>query len=343
MVRGHVVDGARAEDARAFEFPAIGQHLREAQVIASRGNQAVAARKKRLRFAEVDEFRRLAAIDVGHGLGEPVLLFGRHLKSGIDHFQRLEDAFGEKTVQRLSGSDFDDTAEHVSGVAVLPGGSRLELQRQLGERAAEIGKHPFLREDVGIFVHLLHRVQGAEHAVCQAGSVAQQVLHGDLPFRVDQREHRLAFAVGRFDADFHVFELGNVFRHRLLQAEPAFLDQHHRGDADDRLGHGIEAEDRIGAHRDFPVPVLPAETFRIHQLPVAGDQHDGAGQLAGLHRFLHGGVETAEPLRGHADFFRTGLRQWRGLRQYGGAGQHEKAKAMNQGLHGHPPGCWASA
>ena len=61
-------------------------------------------------------------------------------------------------------------------------------------------------------------------------------------------------------------------------------------------------------HGDFLDPVLPAEALRIHQLTVPRNEHDRAWQFAGVDRFLHGGVETAQTLQGQTDFFRTRLR-----------------------------------
>ena len=34
----------------------------------------------------------------------------------------------------------------------------------------------------------------------------------------------------------------------VIEAEHAFLDQHHQGDGGDRLAHGVDAEDRILPH-----------------------------------------------------------------------------------------------
>ena len=41
-----------------------------------------------------------------------------------------------------------------------------------------------------------------------------------------------------------------IFRNGIADLHPSFLDQHHGGDGNDRLGHGIDAENRIRAALD---------------------------------------------------------------------------------------------
>src|SRR3546814_11751502 len=47
------------------------------------------------------------------------------------------------------------------------------------------------------------------------------------------------------DEDAGVLELGAIFDELVRQRDLAFLDQHHKRDAGDRLGHARDAEDRM--------------------------------------------------------------------------------------------------
>ena len=74
--------------------------------------------------------------------------------------------------------------------------------------------------------------------------MAQQILHRDRPFGRDQFELPVLL-----DADLRIGEFGDVFRDGVSDEQPSVLDQHHERDRDDRLGHRIDAEDRVAAHR----------------------------------------------------------------------------------------------
>ena len=65
---------------------------------------------------------------------------------------------------------------------------------------------------------------------------------------------------------------GMVFRHRVDQCEAPFLEQRHQRRADDRLGHRVEAKDRVGGHRRARLLVPPAELGRMHDFAATRDQ-----------------------------------------------------------------------
>src|SRR6266850_8107481 len=275
MVGGHVLHCFRPEDARAVEFAAVLEHLREAQVVAGGRYHAVAAGEERCRLGDVEQFRGLAGVYIGRRLREAIELVRGHVKAAVDHFQRLENALGEEHVQGLAGDDFHDATEHVGGMPVFPGSAGFEGERQLGERLDEIRQHPLLRKNPGVAVHLLDRRVLTEDAVSEARGMAHQVLYRDLALCVYQSQCGCAGSrVLDLYANFHVLELGYEPGHRLVQAEPAFLNQHHRRDADDGLGHRIDAENRVVAHRYFLFAVLPAEALRIREPAVARNQDD---------------------------------------------------------------------
>ena len=62
-----------------------------------------------------------------------------------------------------------------------------------------------------------------------------------------------------------------VLRHRIAQLQPAFLGQHQRGQRHQRLGHRVDAEDRIACHRRARGGVLLAQCHR--QLDMAAQRH----------------------------------------------------------------------
>ena len=90
--------------------------------------------------------------------------------------------------------------------------------------------------ETGLHQRIFHgRVLG-ELAVGEAGGVAQQVLHRHGAIRRD---------LAATDGDALVLERGKMLGHRIAELDVAILDQQHGGDGDQRLGHGVDAEDRV--------------------------------------------------------------------------------------------------
>jgi len=75
---------------------------------------------------------------------------------------------------------------------------------------------------------------------------------------------------------------GDVFGHRFVEGDLALLDQHHEGHRGDRLGHRIDAKERVRLQRRAPLAVGQAQDRVIGQLAAPPDLHLGAGQLARL-------------------------------------------------------------
>ena len=104
--------------------------------------------------------------------------------------------------------------------------------------------------------------------------MAEQVLDRD----------RLRGGDAGIDADRHVGKGRQMLGDRVGEEQAAFFVEDHRGHADDRLGHGINAEDRIGAHGRAGGLVAEAEAFEIGDLAMAGDGGDGASSAVGLRK-----------------------------------------------------------
>ena len=80
----------------------------------------------------------------------------------------------------------------------------------------------------------------------------------------------------------HVLELRNVARHRIVEVQLALLDEHHDGDADDRLGHRGDAEHRGRQPSAASIrrSITPCAAMMDH-LALARHDRDGAGDVAG--------------------------------------------------------------
>ena len=74
-----------------------------------------------------------------------------------------------------------------------------------------------------------------------------------------------------------------------------FVEDHH-GHAGDRLGHGVVAEDRVLRHRRAAGHVALAVGAVIHDLAVARQDGDHAGELLLVDCLLHQRVQALEPL-----------------------------------------------
>ena len=110
--------------------------------------------------------------------------------------------------------------------------------------------------------------------------MAHQVLDRHRPFGRDQLQRRLAVGTRLLLADFDVLEGRDVLGDRIGERQLALLEQHHRRHRGDRLGHGIDAEDRILGHRRLLLGVEAAHGLEVGDLAVPRDEQDGAGDRA---------------------------------------------------------------
>jgi hypothetical protein len=108
----------------------------------------------------------------------------------------------------------------------------------------------------------------------------QQVLHDDRPRSRYVRVGGLTIGPRGCHAHLHVLEGRQEFGDGIGELDDAIFDQQHRCHRNKRLGHGVDAENRVGLHRRICALVLEADGVRIDDLPLAGDHDDRPWQLA---------------------------------------------------------------
>ena len=157
MIRRHVGDGLRSENALAVERAPVEEHLQQTCVISRGGDHAAAAELAgsnlgRIADRSVDAERPV----VSERLRDAALLRGvRDVKTCVAHFQRIENALLLELVERFAGNDLDEAAEHVNRVAVVPGRAGLIGERQLGEAVHEVGVGELAAHQIDPLVGLL--------------------------------------------------------------------------------------------------------------------------------------------------------------------------------------------
>ncbi len=91
--------------------------------------------------------------------------------------------------------------------------------------------------------------------------------------------------------NLEIRELWDVLRYGVVQPPLAFFEQHHHGDASNRLRHRVNPEDRIAGHRSTRLDILHADHINERQLSVSSQHRDDSGELAVIDERLHPGVE----------------------------------------------------
>ena len=128
--------------------------------------------------------------------------------------------------------------------------------------------------------------------------------------------------------------LGN----RIARLPLPFVVQHHHRYAGHRLGHRVDAGDRVQLHRRLLLEILEAVGLVLHDLALARHKGDDAGEVLLIDQALHGLVHSVEAARGKADGFRRRLWQ---RRERGGLGsplgeergrrdEHRRQRGANQ-------------
>ena len=242
----------------------------------------------------------------------------------------------ERLAELLAVDHFDQAAQHVGRHAVFPARAGRELQRQGGELGDEFLVAHAAIADLGVDVGLVDQRRAAR-AVGEARRVAQQILHGHGALGIAELQHRPA--VDDFlGADLHLADLGQELRHGIADLEPALLDHLHDRDADDRLGHGVDAEDRVGLHRIARRHVAFAERRHPGDLAAPRHQHDRARHQAGVDVLLRHLLEALQ-LRGReTDILRLarhGQHAVLGMRRRRHGQQSQRKHRL---FHGRPPG-----
>jgi hypothetical protein len=104
--------------------------------------------------------------------------------------------------------------------------------------------------------------------------------------------------------DFKIGELGNELRNRIGRQPFALLVENQHGDACDRLGHRVVAEDGVLRHRRAARKVAHAVSAVVHNLAVPRQDRHGAGEFLFVDHFLDKAVQPLEPLRRESHCFR---------------------------------------
>jgi hypothetical protein len=228
----------------------------------------------------------------------------------VAHAERHEDALVQELIETLAGDLLDEVAEHVGRHRVVPRRAGRELERDACQRIDESLQPVVALEGVDLERAVRSVDVGAVlEAVGQPRGVAQQV--DDAHRRVGRLRQPAGRRAGQATAaaDIHaqVAPRRNEPVHRIVERHLAFLHQHHEGDAGDRLGHRIDAHDRVVPHRAPGLEVGVAEQRLVHDPAVARDQQLRTRQLAGADVALgKEAVDARKALAAHADGFGGG-------------------------------------
>ena len=257
VVGGHRLDRGSRQQPGAVGQPAAGQQqAAEGVQVVEGGHEAAAAGWER---------RRLGPLSVGRVVDRALARFRvRRIartetidvwsrESGVDHSQRCEHPLLQEDVERLTGRPGDEDAEHVRSGVVQPPFARLVEEGQRRQPA-----HPLVR--LGRLLRFgraapmprsLHRFEqrlGPRRLEVHADpeTERQDVVHRDRPMR---RDGVALDRAPRVDEHPPVGELGKQVVDRVLEPEPALLDEDERGHRDDRLRHRRDAKDGVAANR----------------------------------------------------------------------------------------------
>ena len=181
----------------------------------------------------------------------------RHLPEARLHLERIEQPRLHEPLEAHAAGDLDHPAHHVEPDRIAPLGAGVRDQRQRRDAVGEFlerlrpdGPHLLFhrradrqRQDAEPLIFLEQRPLGDDR-VAEPGGVRQQVADRDRPRRRARGERGVG--AGRH---LHVLERRDIFADRIVEVQLAVLDQHHRGHAGDRLGHGVDTPQRVGPRR----------------------------------------------------------------------------------------------
>ena len=133
---------------------------------------------------------------------------------------------------------------------------------------------------------------GRDHPVAEPER--EQIADGD---RAVGRHRVVDLAVERAQ-HAAVRQLGEQGVDGIVESQPAFLDEQHRRDRGDRLGHGRDPKDRVAAHRPVLAHGVDADRVDVHVARAGHHPHE-ARMRAVVHVALQ---HVAQP-------FESGLRE----------------------------------
>ena len=107
--------------------------------------------------------------------------------------------------------------------------------------------------------------------------------------------------------------LGKEPRDRFVEIELAIVEEHQRGGTGDRLGHGVDADQRIHPHRRTGLEVEGARRMFEDDLAAPSDHRGHAHQLAVGHHPVHLLCDGVQALIRHSHRLRFGAWQLPGV------------------------------
>jgi hypothetical protein len=155
--------------------------------------------------------------------------------------------------------------------------------------------------------------------------MAQQIVDRDLG--AGRLQDHAAARLG--DSDLPLGQRWKKHGDRIAQDESALFDYHHDGYRDDRLGHGVDAEDIVPLH-GRAARRAAAVGFPMGDLPFAGDQRYCARQLARSNVCAHRLADRFQPFAGQAH----ALGRREGQRPRVARGLSLRLRAHGSPLHG---------
>ena len=149
-------------------------------------------------------------------------------------------------------------------------------------------------------VQRVDRMAGHE-AVGQPRGVGQQVTDLHLPLG----ERRRVAVGGAVRPHPQVRPGGDEAGDGIVELEAALLVERHQRHRDDRLGHRVDAEDRVGGHRLAGGDVSQPRAAQVCDPTLPGDERQHAGELAGGDvALLEERRDPGQALGGQADLAR---------------------------------------
>ena len=121
-------------------------------------------------------------------------------------------------------------------------------------------------------VHLVHRMFLHE-PVGQSGRMCQEMTYRDFTLCRDDGE---IVCIAIFEHG-HVFELGHINGHRIVQLEHALFIHHHQTNGCNRFGHRVDPENGILFERSVALYVTQTIAMEVSGVPPASN-HNGVAR-----------------------------------------------------------------
>ena len=185
------------------------------------------------------------------------------------HFQRGKDSLAEKLQERHAGNFLDDdSGDNVIGVAVLPLGSRLEVERDLGPAIHDLFGGDRLQHERR---HIILRPE-----VLITGGVREDLANGDL------------IAVG---------QTGDVLRDRIVERELALFRQQEDCGCGELLADRADAVAHLRRGRCVRIELSGTVGLDVGDLSILNDGDGRGGNAGGLQHLIGDVVDAGAQLR----------------------------------------------